>query len=145
MREIPNSCTRLFSEYLQHCKKKKKKKKTPLKQKYARTSNSLYSPFMNNGILEFSQWEKQKRNTWIILIIKRWLRDNKTFWKTITPFFTYKGIKEESITLVKKRETIEQPKNFWNLEYFLFWSRPAFTCSKLTIETLEQGVKYVQS
>ena len=23
-------------------------------------------------------------------------------------------------------------------------SQPAFTCSKLTIETLEQGVKYVQ-
>ena len=25
------------------------------------------------------------------------------------------------------------------------WPQPAFTCSKLTIETLEQGVKYVQS
>ena len=25
------------------------------------------------------------------------------------------------------------------------WSQPAFTCSKLTTETLEQGVKYVQS
>ena len=24
-------------------------------------------------------------------------------------------------------------------------AQPAFTCSKLTIETLEQGVKYVQS
>ena len=24
-------------------------------------------------------------------------------------------------------------------------SQPAFTCSKLTIETIEQGVKYVQS
>ena len=24
-------------------------------------------------------------------------------------------------------------------------SQPAFTCSKLTIETLEQGMKYVQS
>ena len=24
-------------------------------------------------------------------------------------------------------------------------SQPAFACSKLTIETLEQGVKYVQS
>ena len=24
-------------------------------------------------------------------------------------------------------------------------SQPTFTCSKLTIETLEQGVKYVQS
>ena len=25
------------------------------------------------------------------------------------------------------------------------YSKPAFTCSKLTIETLEQEVKYVQS
>ena len=24
-------------------------------------------------------------------------------------------------------------------------TQPAFTCSKLTIETIEQGVKYVQS
>ena len=29
--------------------------------------------------------------------------------------------------------------------YFLTYTQPAFTCSKLTIETLEQGVKYVQS
>ena len=28
---------------------------------------------------------------------------------------------------------------------FFVVSQPAFTCSKLTIETLEQGVKYVQS
>ena len=49
----------------------------------------------------------------------------------------------------------------WEKEfYFCYWinaaiyrksggvirhSQPAFTCSKLTIETLEQGVKYVQS
>ena len=29
--------------------------------------------------------------------------------------------------------------------WILHFSQPAFTCSKLTIETLEQGVKYVQS
>ena len=29
--------------------------------------------------------------------------------------------------------------------YTLKGSQPKFTCSKLTIETLEQGVKYVQS
>ena len=28
---------------------------------------------------------------------------------------------------------------------FRIGSQPAFTCSKLIIETLEQGVKYVQS
>ena len=27
----------------------------------------------------------------------------------------------------------------------LSWTQPAFTCLKLTIETVEQGVKYVQS
>ena len=37
------------------------------------------------------------------------------------------------------------------LEYQPYWlvlalpCQPAFTCSKLTIETLEQGLKYVQS
>ena len=31
------------------------------------------------------------------------------------------------------------------LYLFLKGPQPAFTCSKLTIETLEQGVKYVQS
>ena len=29
--------------------------------------------------------------------------------------------------------------------YLVVYTQPAFTCSKLTIETLEQGVKYVQS
>ena len=27
----------------------------------------------------------------------------------------------------------------------LYTTQPAFTCSKLTLKTLEQGVKYVQS
>ena len=31
-----------------------------------------------------------------------------------------------------------------SLNYFLL-TQPAIACSKLTIETLEQGVKYVQS
>ena len=36
------------------------------------------------------------------------------------------------------------PKDFkYNLEYFSIQS--TFTCTKLTIETLEQGVKYIQS
>ena len=30
-------------------------------------------------------------------------------------------------------------------DHVLYYSQPAITCSKLTIETLEQGVKYVQS
>ena len=31
---------------------------------------------------------------------------------------------------------------FWRISHY---SQPAITCSKLTIETLEQGMKYVQS
>ena len=33
----------------------------------------------------------------------------------------------------------------FGLDFRLLETQPAFTCSKLTIETLEQGVKYVQS
>ena len=36
-------------------------------------------------------------------------------------------------------------KSKHNLKYKNQVTQPAFTCSKLTIETLEQGVKYVQS
>ena len=32
----------------------------------------------------------------------------------------------------------------WAINYHNY-TQPAFTCPKLTIETLEQGVKYVQS
>ena len=34
---------------------------------------------------------------------------------------------------------------FCYLYFPIYGSQPAITCSKLTIETLEQGVKYVQS
>ena len=34
--------------------------------------------------------------------------------------------------------SLRNTKNFYQIQ-------PAITCSKLTIETLEQGVKYVQS
>ena len=33
----------------------------------------------------------------------------------------------------------------WETSYFEVASQPAIACSKLAIETLEQGVKYVQS
>ena len=32
-----------------------------------------------------------------------------------------------------------------HIHQFILLTQPAITCSKLTIETLEQGVKYVQS
>ena len=36
------------------------------------------------------------------------------------------------------------PRNMYNRRIITL-SQPAITCSKLTIETLEQGVKYVQN
>ena len=36
-------------------------------------------------------------------------------------------------------------ENYVDYLLFLIHSQSAFTCSKLTTETLEQGVKYVQS
>ena len=36
-------------------------------------------------------------------------------------------------------------KNVSLLQLFQITAQPAFTCSQLTIGTLEQGVKYVQS
>ena len=47
------------------------------------------------------------------------------------------GIKYKSRNIISKR--------FMKQLYFSFIPQTAFTCSKLTIETLEQGVKYVQS
>ena len=35
--------------------------------------------------------------------------------------------------------------SFLDLDFHLFVIQPAITCSELTIETLEQGAKYVQS
>ena len=35
--------------------------------------------------------------------------------------------------------------NCENIKYRKVIAQPAFICSKLTIETLEQGVKYVQN
>ena len=47
------------------------------------------------------------------------------------------GIKYKSRNIISKR--------FMKQLCFSFIPQTAFTCSKLTIETLEQGVKYVQS
>ena len=42
---------------------------------------------------------------------------------------------------LKKTRFVQKIKQIWCVDP----SQPAITCSKLTIETLEQGVKYVQS
>ena len=49
-----------------------------------------------------------------------------------------------SLILLLKKITLKITENYFS--YFQkSFTQPAFTCSKLTIETLEQGVKYVQS
>ena len=35
--------------------------------------------------------------------------------------------------------------SFLDLDFYIFVTQPAITCSKLTTETLEQDAKYVQS
>ena len=45
-------------------------------------------------------------------------------------------------------EILKNPHKVKNHYMWIFqnvWKKPAFTCSKLTIVTLEQGAKYVQS
>ena len=55
------------------------------------------------------------------------------------------------MSLILRNKTIPFGGNapyFRFMSYFLSYrlsTQPAFPCSKLTIETLEQGVKYVQS
>ena len=40
---------------------------------------------------------------------------------------------------------VKHPNKHNNQQFNVKAAQPAITCSKLTIETLEQGVKYVQS
>ena len=59
----------------------------------------------------------------------------------------------QRMILTKKKSYFEEElakhrnkhKEVWKSLKSLGITQPAFTCSKLTIETLEQGVKYVQS
>ena len=46
---------------------------------------------------------------------------------------------------VAYKEACNTNKTYLKRYFLKIPSHPAFTCSKLTIETLEQGVKYVQS
>ena len=94
-------------------------------------------------------------------------KDNKPFWEkcksyllkikkdkdVADTFNEYFGSIVESLDLYKwEREISDLGLNDSNQDYlditirkYEKHSQPAFTCSKLTIETLEQGVKYVQS
>ena len=45
----------------------------------------------------------------------------------------------------RTKQHLQKVKNRVKLKLKLINAQPAFACSKLTIETLEKGVKYVQS
>ena len=62
------------------------------------------------------------------------------------------GWKEEAERNVNLQGSFVFENDILECAYYLFYisrftsvTQPAFTCSKLTIETLEQGVKYVQN
>ena len=56
-------------------------------------------------------------------------------------------LKDRSVWKIRKATTCNEIIVFHFCEKArdIATTQPAFTCSKLTIETLEQGVKYVQS
>ena len=56
----------------------------------------------------------------------------------------YTKEKKRCIFREESKKTLGR-KRFMAWLYFLLAPQPAFTCSKLTIETLQQAVKYVQS
>ena len=55
-----------------------------------------------------------------------------------------KYLKTEASKIEKSYRSCHVMKAIFILtQITIFWSQPAITCSKLTIETLEQSVKYV--
>ena len=53
----------------------------------------------------------------------------------------YKDLLTNDITFIM----VLLQKHFRSMIPMIYDSQPAIACSKLTVETLEQGVKYVQS
>ena len=60
--------------------------------------------------------------------------------ENITPSFS-----ESKSEIIFNNRTIQFSLSASSESHFFVYPQPAFTCSKLTKETLEQGVKYVQS
>ena len=62
---------------------------------------------------------------------------------------TSQNMKSVDFTKAQKFRYLENETFFLQIKKFINYTsrttQPAITCSKLTIETLEQGVKYVQS
>ena len=80
----------------------------------------------------WSEWETKIQtialNKVLYVKIDKWLNSNSSGWTLNW---------RQSVALFEKLKVIMMKT--------IDLTQPAFTCSKLTIETLEQGVKYVQS
>ena len=72
--------------------------------------------------------------------------DNKTFWKTIKPYFTDKGINHDNITLVENKETVsdnreisETLNNFFS-EVVTNLNLPQYNDPTVNVEDIEDQV-----
>ena len=72
--------------------------------------------------------------------------DNKTFWKTIKPYFTDKCINNDNITLVENEETISENKeisetlNKFFSEVATNLNLPQYDDSTINVENIENPV-----
>ena len=72
-----------------------------------------------------------------------WLKD---FWKVFTTMWkVYDGGKKLKNSEKKFEKIVWQGPEYASESYCRDLTQPEFTCSSLTIEKLEQGIKYVQS
>ena len=129
---LQNSNDTSLSSFMHVCKEAFDKV-APLKQKYIRANKG---PFMNKGITKAIMKRTRLRNSYLkhrcdanrnayiarrnlyvslVRIAKldyynklnhKKVSDNKTFWKTVKPFFTDKGVNHDRILFVEENETI---------------------------------------
>ena len=81
------------------------------------------------------------RNSWVV-----WCREKEKKQKMVK--MNFKALAKIFFVNIKKLLMADLLSNGLHekvLICYIIMSQPAFTCSKLTTEALEQGVKYVQS
>ena len=91
-----------------------------------------------------NEWTNDKRVT---IVYEEWMSDKRATTVTETEVEIYKPGKVLILMdIVSNRFYCSNRSSVVGGSFcFIVTSQRAFTCSKLTIETLEQGVKYIQS
>ena len=103
--------------------------------------------FAKNGVLKNFAKFTEKHLCWSLFLIKL----HKLYWKeTPTQMFSCEFCDNFKNTYLEEHlQMVASPFYLFNpfqaSAQFLWTSQPSFTCSKSTMETLEKGVKYVQS